>query len=148
MGQIKNLTIILVILLSSMAYIGIAFANTGQEPIGIEIQIAPATLNLNLDRPSVTVHTSLMYSVVDNSTLKLNDIPADSTFADDRGNLVARFNSTKVKAIVTGEIDVPYEATLNLTGEKKDGTSFTGSDTVRVIDPPGKLTETTHSSKI
>ena len=144
MGQIKNLTIILVILLSSMAYIGIAFADAELEPISIDIKIAPATLNL--DKPAVTVHTDLKYVAVNNTTLKLNDIPADSTFEDDLGNLVARFNSTKVKAIFDNT-PTP-EATLNLTGEKKDGTSFTGSDTVRVIDPPGKLTETTHSSKI
>ena len=131
MGQIKNLTIILVILLSFIAYIGIAFADEET----IEIQIAPATFNLNLDKPAVTVHTNINYAIVDNTTIKLNDISAVSTFADDRGNLVARFNSTKVKAI----FDEPTpEATLNLTGEMLEGdNSFTGSDTVRVIAPPG-----------
>ena len=62
MGQIKNLTIILVILLSSMAYIGIAFADAEQETIDIDIKIAPATLNLEFKGPWITVHTDIPFN--------------------------------------------------------------------------------------
>ena len=132
MGQIKNLTIILVILLSSMAYIGIAFADEDT----IEIQIAPATLNLEFEGPWITVHTNITFAEVNTSTLELtalefDSISAVSTFADNRGNLVAKFDSADVKEIVA-----PPEETLVLTGETLEGDSFTGSDTIRVIDPP------------
>ena len=131
MGKIKNLTIIMVILLSSMAYIGIAFADTEQDIINIKI--APATLNLEFKGPWITVHTDIDYDTVDTTTLELDEIPVFLTFADDRGNLVAKFKSADVKAIV-----VPSEATLTLTGETDVGGSFEGSDTIRVIDPPSK----------
>ena len=134
MGQIKNLTIILVILLSSMAYIGIAFADTEQDTI--DIKIAPATLNLEFEGPWITVHTNITFAEVNTSTLELtalefDSISAVSTFADNRGNLVAKFDSADVKEIVA-----PPEETLVLTGETLEGDSFTGSDTIRVIDPP------------
>ena len=131
MGQIKNLTIILVILLSSMAYIGIAFAD--EDTIDIKIKIAPATLNLEFKGPWITVHTDIDYNTVDTTTLELNGISAVSTFADDRGNLVAKFKSADVKDL---DFVAPSEATLTLTGETNGGISFTGSDTIRVIDPP------------
>ncbi|NOR47200.1 MAG: hypothetical protein GQ533_04030, partial [Methanosarcinaceae archaeon] len=121
------------ILLSSMAYIGIAFAETEQETIDIDIKIAPATLNLEFKGPWITIHTDIPYNEVNSDTIELNGIPVFSTFADDRGNLVAKFKSADVKAIV-----VPSEATLTLTGETDVGGSFEGSDTIRVIDPPSK----------
>ena len=131
MGKIKNLTIIMVILLSSMAYIGIAFADTEQDIINIKI--APATLNLEFKGPWITVHTDIPFSEVKTDTVELDGIPVFSTFADDRGNLVAKFKSADVKAIVATP-----EATLTLTGKTLEGDSFAGSDTIRVIDPPSK----------
>ena len=70
---------------------------------------------------------------VNTNTIELNRIPVFSTFADDRGNLVAKFKSADVKDL---DFVAPSEATLTLTGETNGGISFTGSDTIRVIDPP------------
>lgn len=133
MIKIKNPTIILLIVLSSMAYIGIAFADTISEPDIIGIKIAPATLNLNLEAPLVTVHANIAYNKVNTSTLELDGISPIYTFSDDCGNLVAKFDPLLVREKVT----LP-EAILMLTGKTKDEISFKGSDTVQVIDPPGK----------
>ncbi|MCD4703265.1 MAG: hypothetical protein K8R64_03040 [Methanosarcinaceae archaeon] len=133
MRNIKNITTVFVIVFISLAYIGIAFADTSPEPDTIDIQIAPATLNLNLEGPMVTVHADIAYSKVDTNTLELNGVPASDTYSDDRGNLVARFDPTLIRETV----DQP-EGTLTFTGKMLVGTSFTGEETVRVIEPPAK----------
>lgn len=96
------------------------------DPLGIAV--SPQTLLLNSSRGgSVSVHTDIKLSAVDTTSLKLNGIPAKGAGADATGCLVASFDEAAVKAIVA-----PPQATLTLTGLYKDGTAFSGSDTVRV----------------
>lgn len=99
-----------------------------QDGESVEIQIAPSTLLLNSSQGgSVTVHADIPYSVVDATSVKLDGIAATSTFADDCGDLVAKFKETEVESgLVVGR------ATLTLTGLTTDGTAFWGTDTVRV----------------
>jgi hypothetical protein len=98
------------------------------EGLSIAIQIAPSTLLLNASQGgSVTVHADIPYSEVDSTSVKLDGIAATATFADDCGDLVAKFKETEVEAgLSVGRV------TLTLTGLTTDGTPFRGADTVRV----------------
>lgn len=125
MLKTKSCGVILVLALSAIVGTGIVLAQTT-----IDIQVAPATLNLNAEGKWVTVHTNIPYSDVNRTTLELNDIPVARTKADDCGNLVAKFNQEEVGEIV----EVGDDVTLTLTGEMNDGTSFEGTDTIRVIN--------------
>ncbi len=98
-----------------------------EDPIGVAI--SPQTLILGTDQGGrVTVNTAIPYSTVDVATLALQGVPAVGAMADNRGELVALFDELAVEAIVQ-----PPKTTLTLTGSTKDGTPFSGSDTVRVI---------------
>ena len=127
MRKTKSCGVIVVLALSAIVGTGIVLAD--DDPTEISIQVAPATLNLNEVGEWVTVHTNISYSSVDLETLKLNDIPVARTKKDNCGNLVAKFNQTEVKEIVEGG-----KEDLTLTGVKTDGTKFTGTDTILVID--------------
>ena len=94
-----------------------------------DIYIAPHTLVLSSVVPCVTVHTNLPISAVDDdATVELGNedgdlIEATSTFADSRGNLVAKFTIEAVKEIVE-----PGSVTLDLLV----GGKLIGSDTITV----------------
>ena len=102
-------------------------ADTEDLPATITITIAPNTLVLGLQGTWVTVHTNIPYSSVQGSSVVLEEIPAASTFADNRGNLVAKFNQDEVEAIVA-----PPQETLTLTGTYDNGDLFSGSDSIVV----------------
>lgn len=96
------------------------------DPIGVAI--SPQLLILDtVQGGQVTVHTSIAFRSVDRASVCLNGIAAAATFADSRGQLVARFQEELVEAIV----EVP-SAVLTLTGLYLDGSAFSGSDTVQV----------------
>jgi hypothetical protein len=102
------------------------------EEISIEIDISPSTLNLAYQGQVVTIHTNIAYSLVAGATVTLNGLPIDWWKSDDRGNFVAKFNVDAVKDIVH-----PGSATLTLAGNTKDGDSFSGTSTIRVVDVSG-----------
>ena len=93
----------------------------------VTIRVAPGTIAINSKGTWVTVHAGIPYTVVDASTVELNGISARFCFADDRGNLVAKFTLADIKEIVA-----PPTAILTLSGATKDGEPFSGSDTVKV----------------
>ncbi len=81
-----------------------------QESYGFEIDIdvAPATLNIQSQGQVVTVHTSIAYSSVNHDNVYLNDRLISSWKADNQGNFVAKFLMTEVKALVeSGDLEVP-----------------------------------------
>ncbi len=96
----------------------------------LSIKVSPQTINLasQADGDWVTVHTDIPYVYVDTATVALGGLPAASTYADDRGNLVAKFSLPAVRAIVA-----PPATELTLTGLTDDGLSFAGSDVVKVL---------------
>ena len=110
---------------------GVALPRQGSRDIAdtevIVITISPKTIIIGSDAEWVTVHTNIPYYKVDRSTLILNGIKVAWTKSDAKGNLVAKFDFTKVENIVN-----PPQATLTLTGSTNDGVSFSGSDTVAV----------------
>ncbi len=101
--------------------------------VAVEIQVSPNVIVLKSVAASddLTVHTNLRFSLVDRSTVELTvsgtTLPARGTFADNCGNLVAKFSLGQVKELVA-----PPSAVLTLSGLLNDGAAFSGSATVGV----------------
>jgi hypothetical protein len=106
-----------------------------EEQIGI--QVSPSTINLAYQGTVVTVHADIPYNGVVTASLRLNGVEVWYTKADNRGELVAKFHVDSVKNIVA-----PPSAQLTLVGVVEtmegDRVSFSGTDTVRVIDQKGR----------
>lgn len=94
-----------------------------------EITVSPNVINIGSETDVVTVHTDLPFSFVTGATVTLNGVPIDWWKSDNRGNFVAKFEAIAVKGIVE-----PGTATLTLEGNTTDGESFSGADTVTVIN--------------
>jgi hypothetical protein len=90
--------------------------------------VSPQTIVIGSDSPCVTVHLAVPLSAVNRSSVELSGIAPYLVKADSRGDLVAKFRSDKVEAIVA-----PPSATLTLTGVMVDGEPFSYSATVTVI---------------
>lgn len=98
--------------------------------ITIDITVSPNVINIASQSTVVTVHTNIAYGLVVGATVTLNDIEIDWCKSDDRGNFVAKFNAADVKGIVKpGET-----ATLTLTGATIYKDTFTGTDSVKVVN--------------
>jgi hypothetical protein len=104
-----------------------AAAWSAADIVDINVTVQPKTLVLNSKGTWVTVHADIAYATVSPETVKLEGVSAAATFADARGDLVAKFPVAAIKALVS-----PPEASLTLTGVRKDGVCFTGSDAVAV----------------
>ena len=101
----------------------------------IGIEVAPNTLNIQSESQVVTVHTTIKYGSVDHDNVFLNGIEISSWKADNRGYFVAKFVMDEVKALAdSGDLTVPGENELTLVGYTTDGTEFTGSQIITVID--------------
>lgn len=118
----------LVLLISGLLF-SLPLSSFSQETI--EIQVSPSTLNLQNNGQVVTVHTDIAYWLVEAETVSMNGVEIDSWKADDRGNFVAKF---VMEAIVGLPLDIGEYNDLTLEGVKYDGTTFTGTDQVMVID--------------
>ena len=96
------------------------------------VAISPRTLNLDQFAGSeITVHAAIDYDEDADVTLasEYGTIDAVATFADDRGDLVAKFSIEDVEGIVAeGEVIL----TLYVDAEE------IGSDTIRVISGGNK----------
>jgi hypothetical protein len=129
----KRITIAGILLIALVAVsVGVAADEPEQT---IEIVVAPHVLSLNAAAEGnyVTVHTDIDYCMVDESSVSLTvggeEIGIVSCYDDDRGNLVVKVYRTAVTAVAR-----PDYATFTLTGKTDDGMTFTGTDTIRVID--------------
>ena len=102
----------------------------------VAIQVSPHVLNLDSQGTCVTVHATIPLSAVAAATVTLNGevVPA-LIKSDSRGDLVAKFKIGDVKDIVDPP---PSSATLTLAGLSKTGETFSGFDTIRVIDCKSK----------
>ena len=120
-----------VLLLGLTILAGPAFSGErSDDPLGVAV--SPQMLIIGAVQGSVSVHTDIPYGSVDKTkSVTLNGVDAVYLKADDCGNLVAKYRESEIKAIVS-----PPFALMTLEGTRKDGTTFSGSDTVRVmIDP-------------
>ncbi len=94
----------------------------------VVILVSPQTILLSMDQGGeVTVHAEIRYSLVDTSQLTLNGIAPQSTYVDNRGELVVKFPEAAVKAIIAPPLTV-----LTLNGVTTGGEPFSGSDIVAV----------------
>ena len=101
----------------------------------IGIDVAPNVLNIQSQGNVVTVHTTISYGSVDHDNVYLNGIEIASWKADNRGYFVAKFLMSEVKALAdTGDLEVPGDNELTLVGYTTDGSEFTGSQVITVID--------------
>jgi hypothetical protein len=100
----------------------------------VDITVSPKVINLASASTVVTVHTDIVYTMVDGSTVELNGILIDWWKSDSRGYFVAKFQANAVKGIVKPGTT----ANLTLTGEIKLGVTFIGMDEVDVIDAKQK----------
>jgi hypothetical protein len=81
----------------------------------------------------------IAYSLVLGASVYLNGIPISWWKADNQGYFVAKFQMTDVKelveTLVADEVlTLPAQMHLTLTGVVRDGTEFTGTQTITVID--------------
>ncbi len=110
-------------------------APTPSHGFDIMIQVSPSTLNIQSCGEVVTVHTSIAYSSVVGASVTLNNLPISWWKADNQGNFVAKFEMSEVKALAdTGDLEVPGENEITLVGTTTDGATFTGTESISVID--------------
>ena len=99
----------------------------------VSMEVSPDNLAIHSigEGDWLTAHVDIPYSVVDCTSLVLlfddAEIPVKYAKADLRGDLVAKFDLSDIKAIVT-----PPTQTLLLHGSTGDGVSFYASDIIRV----------------
>lgn len=115
-----------------LAMVVLAAAARGDD-LTVPIVISPSTINLQAAGTWVTVHAEIDYCDVVGASVTLEGIPVKATFADNRGDLVAKFLVGDVRGIVT-----PGTAELTLCGTTRDGGTFAGTDMVKVINVSGK----------
>lgn len=99
--------------------------------VPVNIQCSPSVVVLHAIAAGdcLTVHTDLRFRDVDTTRpLELNGLQAYAAFSDSRGYLVAKFDLTALRALLS----LPA-TTLTLTGFTDDGSAFAGSDVVRVV---------------
>jgi len=115
------------------------------EPTIIEIQCAPAVVNLNSKAGGnwMTVHTDLPFPGEGFSVEAMlnEELPAKVIKSDDCGDLVAKFELSALKAgladLPQGTVAVELKLTVTVTDEATGETEiYEGFDTVRVIQPP------------
>jgi len=102
--------------------------------LAVDIQCSPAAVMLGAVATGdwMTVHTDLPFRDVDRTVaVELNGQPAKLLKADNRGNLVAKFDLTELRTQLQ-----PGSVTLTLTGATLTGDTFAGSDVVRVLAVP------------
>jgi len=110
-----------------------AFAAAPPTVMDIYLKLSPDALVLGGPGVWVTAHTDIAFSSVDGTSVALEGVEAVSVFADNRGQLVAKFRQADIEAIVS-----PPDATLTLTGLTVDGVRFAGTDTIRVMESKQK----------
>ena len=109
-------------------------AGVPAEVIEIEIDVAPNVLNIASEGTVVTVHTNIAYSLVNGASVTLNGVEIAWWKSDSRGQFVAKFDMLEVEKLVDTEVLDLGDITLELKGNTWAGDSFSGSQTIRVVD--------------
>ena len=115
------LVISLVVAVAALALV--MQAGIAEDVQSVVVVVSPSTLVLGSPGQDITMHAEIALSVVEASSVRLSGLAPNSVFADNRGELVAKFSRQAVEAIVA-----PPSAILELTGAKKDGGLFAGTD--------------------
>ena len=127
----------ILLIVIAMLFIGVV-AEGSSELMEIHIDVAPKTLNLESNGNGVTVHTNITYNSVDCSTVTLgvegSDINIRSCYPDLCGDLVVKVDREDVVDAIEYPNFSPTKATFTLNGNTTDTISFTGTDTIDIID--------------
>lgn len=130
----KRLWMVMVIIVLIALGGGLVTGNAPNDGDGINITISPSVLVLGDDDPThITVHSNIKPDSVDTDSLILvgekGEAEASSTFTDDRGDLVVKFDRDDVEEIVkVGEAELTLRGKLTGEDEVKD----LASDTITV----------------
>ena len=100
----------------------------------VPIVISPNVINIQSQGTWVTVHAEISYGIVVGATVTLNGVVVNATFADARGELVAKFAVDGVKADLVNDVGeiIDPNPVLILRGLTETGEEFTGSDQIKV----------------
>ncbi|MHB8864592.1 MAG: hypothetical protein ACYC6N_19475 [Pirellulaceae bacterium] len=102
----------------------------------VNIQVSPNVINLKAPVPSVTIHADTPFSWVAGGVTR-NGVSASSIFADDCGNLVAKFPAEDIEAGIDDD-DIGTNVEMTLVGNLKYDGTFVETDFVKVISVKGK----------
>ena len=126
------------ILLIVIAMLSIGVVAEGTDPMTIHIDVAPNTLNLESNGNGVTVHTNITFNTVNCSsvTLEVEEklITIRNCYSDLCGDLVVKVDRVDVVDAIEDPNFSPTKAIFTLNGNTTDTISFTGTDTIDVID--------------
>ena len=105
---------------------------------GVDIVVAPHTINLGSNGQCVTIHVDIPYAVVDRDSLEAAvngvGVAVASTKPDDCDDLVVKLSLAEVKDALK-DVD-PGPVAVTLGGATLDGASFGGESTVNVVRTP------------
>jgi hypothetical protein len=133
----KNQSKKTLIMTSVMCFVLMIFSSLNSySQITIEIQVSPATLNLQNQGSWVTVHTDIAYSAVAGASVTLNDVEIEWWKSDNQGNFVAKFVIGDIKGLES--LKIGEYNTLTLFGVTNDEVEFSGSADIMVIEVSGK----------
>lgn len=125
----KRILIIAVIgcAMFSLGLAGVALGNGGVKGDPPSMMVSPQTIVLS-KIAAITVHTNIPAVSVDSATVTLNDVPPIGVWADDCGDLAARF------AVADLALEPADEVVLTLRGAYIDEVEgiFAAEDVVRV----------------
>lgn len=115
----------------------VALALETSDPLEIEIQVSPATLVLDAPQVWVTIHADVKYSDVNTVpgvylVVDGESIPAKSVFADDRGDLVAKFDKDDVESLLEDSVNYATATVTLVCTLLEDGTICSGSQQVTI----------------
>jgi hypothetical protein len=124
-----NRILVGIVVLVTIGLAGIAAANKAVDSGEPAMMVSPSTIVLE-KVDTITVHTNIRFSTVVPGSIELNGVEADAVFADNCGDLVAKF---AVEDLLEAQQLVPDgENELTLEGDWKAGGSFRATDLVRV----------------
>ena len=114
-----------------------------------EVDVIPDTINMKRQGRFVgaKINVSEGYSVedIDTETITMTIVTDDGVLEDfveaertviDEEILIVKFNNNEIKDLIESAVDgYPIEVTFEISGELSDGSTFTGTDDVDVINP-------------
>lgn len=133
----KRLAIVLaaIVLLSSAVFA----QETTTTPITAQVNITPDTLNLKSGGKWITCRIQLPTGYkpadIDVATVLVGTVATQKTGVKGKALLV-KFSRAGLISYIQGlGVTPPVDVVLTVTGSMKDGTPFSGTDTIRVISP-------------
>lgn len=140
-------SLLMVMFLSTLALLSFQFLSQSSKAItlGATVDIKPDTLNLNMNGKWITVFVGLPegYNVtdIDQSTILLEDLFSPEWSNVENGVLMTKFDALTVIDYLWGQL---YHmggrrgvVELRVAGQLTDGTQFSGSDKITIMDPIG-----------